>query len=70
MAGMKSKSAMSRFFSFMADVRREIDKITWPAKKEVVITTIVVFVLAVIASIFFSLVDTAADKLVHFIIGR
>jgi preprotein translocase subunit SecE len=66
---MKSGSAISRFFTFIVNVRQEIDKITWPTRKEVVMTTIVVFILAAISSLFFSLVDTGAYRLVHYIIG-
>jgi preprotein translocase subunit SecE len=66
---MKSGSAISRFFAFMMDVRSEIDKITWPSRKEVVMTTVVVFILAVIASLFFGLVDTIAYRLIRFIVG-
>jgi preprotein translocase subunit SecE len=53
----------------MTDVRLEIDKIAWPARKEVVLTTIVVFILAVVAAFFFSIVDTIAYKIIHFVIG-
>lgn len=67
---MKSKSSIGKFFSFIGDVRQEVDKITWPSKKEVIFTTIVVFILAVLASLFFSVVDTAVYKVVHSIIGK
>ncbi|MDR3031299.1 MAG: preprotein translocase subunit SecE [Holosporales bacterium] len=67
---MKSDSSIGKFFSFVRDVLQEIDKIAWPSRKDVIVTTIVVFVLAVIASIFFSIVDTAVYKIVHYIIGR
>jgi preprotein translocase subunit SecE len=66
---MKPGSAISRFIAFIVDVRREIDKVTWPGRKEVVVTTVVVFVMAAISSLFFSLVDTGSYKLVHSIIG-
>jgi preprotein translocase subunit SecE len=67
---VKSKSAISRFFTFVRDVRQEIDKVTWPSRKEVTITSIVVVVMAIIAALFFSVVDTASYKVVHSIIGR
>jgi preprotein translocase subunit SecE len=54
----------------MTDVRKEIDKISWPGRKEVVMMTIVVFVLAIVASVFFSVIDTIAYKIMHFIIDR
>ncbi|MDR1034514.1 MAG: preprotein translocase subunit SecE [Holosporales bacterium] len=67
---MTVKGAISRWWSFLLEVRRELDKISWPSRKEVMMTTVVVFVLAVVAALFFSIVDTASYNIVHFIIGR
>lgn len=67
---MNSKSGIGKFFSFISDVRTEIDRVTWPSRKEVIITTIVVFVIALVASLFFALVDTAWYKIIHTIIGK
>ena len=44
---------------FMQQVRGEVAKIHWPARREVVLTTIMVFIMAALASAFFSLVDLA-----------
>ena len=65
---MNSKTGIGKFFSFISDVRGEIDKIVWPSRKEVTITTIVVFIMCLIASLFFALVDTAWYRIVHAII--
>ncbi len=67
---MSAVSGIRKFFSFIGDVKTESKKVTWPGKNEVIVTTIIVFVLALIASLFFSVIDTIAYKLVHFIIGR
>ncbi|MDR1609725.1 MAG: preprotein translocase subunit SecE [Holosporales bacterium] len=67
---MASKSVVGRICSYIADVKAEIGKVTWPSRKEVIVTTIVVFVMALIASLFFALVDTAWYKVVHAIIGQ
>ena len=42
---------------FMQEVRSEVSKIVWPARRELLITTAMVFVMAAIASLFFFLVD-------------
>lgn len=42
---------------FIQQVRSEVGKVTWPTRREVVTTTIMVFILATITSIFFFLVD-------------
>lgn len=61
---------LKKFFSFVGEVRAEVDKVTWPSRQEVVITTVVVFVIALVASLFFALVDTGWYRIVHAIIGR
>lgn len=42
---------------FIQQTRAEIAKISWPARREVVLTTIMVFLLAVVAATFFFFVD-------------
>lgn len=42
---------------FFSQVRAEVSKITWPTRREVVTTTIMVFILSALASVFFFLVD-------------
>jgi preprotein translocase subunit SecE len=55
---------------FVREVRAEFDKVSWAGRQEVTVTTIIVFALAVVAALFFSVVDTACYKIVHSIIGR
>lgn len=38
-------------------MRSEVGKITWPTRREVVLTTVMVLTMAMVAAIFFSLVD-------------
>ncbi|MGH6945814.1 MAG: preprotein translocase subunit SecE [Kiloniellales bacterium] len=42
---------------FIREVRREVAKVTWPTRKETIITTGMVFVMVFLAAIFFFLVD-------------
>jgi len=42
---------------FIQQVRAEVSKVTWPTRREVVLTTIMVFIMAVITAIFFFFVD-------------
>jgi preprotein translocase subunit SecE len=42
---------------FIQQVRAEVAKVVWPTRREVWITTLMVFLLAVIMAIFFALVD-------------
>jgi preprotein translocase subunit SecE len=42
---------------FINETRAEIAKVVWPSRREVVLTTIMVFIMAAVTAIFFSLVD-------------
>lgn len=44
---------------FVQQVRAEVAKVVWPTRREVLLTTLMVFILAVFAAIFFALVDLA-----------
>lgn len=67
---MGAVAGIKRLFSFFGEVRAEAGKVSWPGKQEVIITTVIVFALALLASLFFSVVDTVVYKIVHAIIGR
>lgn len=42
---------------FMRQVRQETSKVTWPTRKETMVSTAMVFVFVVLAALFFFLVD-------------
>ena len=44
---------------FVQQVRAEVAKVVWPTRREVVLTTTMVFLLAGVAALFFTLVDLA-----------
>ncbi|ARO15568.1 preprotein translocase subunit SecE [Ketogulonicigenium robustum] len=44
---------------FVQQVRAEVGKITWPTRREVTVTTLMVVAIAAIAALFFSVVDVA-----------
>lgn len=48
---------MANPVQFINQVRAEVSRITWPTRREVVTTTIMVFIMAMLASVFFFLVD-------------
>jgi preprotein translocase subunit SecE len=53
----------------MQQVRQEVAKVTWPTRKETLVTTAMVFVMAVVAAIFFLLVDQVLSVGVKLILG-
>jgi preprotein translocase subunit SecE len=56
-------------FQFMQEVRNETAKVTWPTRRETVITTIMVFVFAAVASVFFLLVDLVIGRGLGLVLG-
>ena len=44
-------------FEFFQQVRAETQKVTWPTRREAIITTIMVLILSTVAAIFFLGVD-------------
>ena len=48
---------MANPVQFMQQVRSEAAKIVWPTRKEVLLTTAMVFVMAALTSVFFFIVD-------------
>jgi preprotein translocase subunit SecE len=42
---------------FVREVRNEIGRVTWPTRKETLVTTGLVFAMATVAAIFFFVVD-------------
>lgn len=49
--------AMANPFQFLQQTRAEVAKVVWPTRREVLLTTAMVFLMAVLAAIFFFFVD-------------
>ena len=56
-------------FKFLQEVRAETQKVTWPSRRETMITTIMVFVMVGLASIFFFFADQLIRYVVTFVLG-
>ena len=54
---------------YVREVRQEISKVTWPTRKETVVTTIAVFIMVTLAAIFFLVIDQILAWLVSVILG-
>ena len=55
--------------AFIREVRQEASKVTFPTRKETLITTLMVFVMAVIMAIFFFFADQVLSFAVRWIMG-
>ena len=59
-----SKTSPARF---VQEVRQEIRKVTWPTRKETLVSTAMVFVMVTIAALFFFAVDQLLSLGVRFL---
>ena len=56
-------------FKFLQEVRAETQKVTWPTRRETMITTLMVFIMASVAGIFFFVADQVIRYLVTIVLG-
>ena len=54
---------------FVQQVRREMAKVTWPSRRETMVTTLMVFIFVAIASVFFMIVDWFLSNGAKLILG-
>jgi len=54
---------------FLRQVRQEASKVTWPTRKETVVSTIMVFIFVAIMAFFFLIIDQLTNLGVGFILG-
>jgi preprotein translocase subunit SecE len=56
-------------FKFLQEVRSETEKVTWPSRRETVITTIMVFVMSAAAAVFFLISDQIIRFAITLVLG-
>ncbi len=54
---------------FVRQVRQETSKVTWPTRKETMVTTVMVFIMSAVMAIFFLGVDQALSYIIKLILG-
>jgi preprotein translocase subunit SecE len=54
---------------FVQQVRQEVARVTWPSRKETMVTTAMVFAMVFVAAIFFFLVDQMFSAGVRLVFG-
>jgi preprotein translocase subunit SecE len=60
---------MANPLQFAQQVRAEMAKVTWPSRREVVLTTSMVLVMAALAAIFFFLTDKLIQMVLIWTVG-
>ena len=54
---------------FIQQVRNEVSKVTWPSRNETTLTSVIVIIFAIIASLFFFLSDQVMSFFIRLILG-
>jgi len=60
---------MANPLQFLQEVRSEANKVTWPSRRETLITTVLVLVMVLFTSLFFLAVDQSLRLAVRFILS-
>ncbi|MFL2796619.1 MAG: preprotein translocase subunit SecE [Rhodobacterales bacterium TMED271] len=65
---MKEKK-VTNIFKFIQQSRQEASKIVWPTRRETITTTIMVFIMVTILSIFFLITDSIISFLLRIVLS-
>jgi preprotein translocase subunit SecE len=60
---------MANPFEFLKEVRAETSKVTWPTRRETMITTVMVFIMVAVSAVFFLAADQVIRLVVTFILN-
>ncbi len=64
-----STSAKTSIGDFIRQTRQEIAKVTWPSRKETLVTTGMVFAMTILAALFFFVVDQLLSEAIRLVLG-
>jgi preprotein translocase subunit SecE len=59
-----------RMRTFLTEVRNEMKRVTWPTRREVYATTVVVILVSIFFGLYLWLVDLALSSAVHWLLAR
>jgi len=54
---------------FLTDVKVELEKVTWPTRKDTYASTIVVIVLVMVSAVYLGGIDAILSRLIRLILG-
>jgi preprotein translocase subunit SecE len=54
---------------FLRQVRQEVGKVTWPTRRETLQTTAMVFLMVILAAVFFFVVDLVLGHAVRYVLN-
>ena len=68
-AATSVKGKFEEFKEFIEQSKVEIKKVTWPTRRETMVTSAAVMVLVVVMTIFLGIVDLGLSKLIEFVLS-
>ena len=69
MATEQKVASKKKITEFFIETKREIEKVTWPSKKEIYVTTALIVAFAIVMGLFFLMVDGALVYVISRILG-
>ncbi len=61
--------AITNPIQFIQQVRAEVSKVVWPTRREVLLTTVMVFIMAALTAVFFAMVDLGIRSGLQAVLG-
>jgi preprotein translocase subunit SecE len=59
---------LSKTTEFLANVRGELKKVTWPTRKDTYASTLVVVTLVLVVAVFLWVIDSALSTMIRFLL--
>ena len=68
MSRLNSVQLFRKVPEFFREVRQEVMRVTWPTRKELTLTTSMVFLMVFVVALFFFVVDEALSQAVRLVL--
>ncbi len=66
----KTKDLFKSFIEFVQDTRKELKNVSWPTRRELVSTTVVVIVAVFFFGAFLALVDLVVSQVMTYVLNK
>ena len=66
----KTKDSFHNIIEFIKDTRKELKNVSWPTRRELVSTTLVVIVAVFFFGAFLAVVDVVVEKVMVLVLGK
>jgi preprotein translocase subunit SecE len=60
---------IERIRRYLASVRTEVQRVSWPSRREVITFTVLIFLMVVVLGLYLGLVDAVLQQILRLLIG-